>query len=185
MIGVLKKKITNTYWSMLAQHTHRHNQKKVNPQPFLTNHIGILYTQEPRNPEKTPAVLRFAQHWESLGKVVKILCYQPQPNNTTNNPIPSFSRQEFSFWGKSSNPSVIHFLGTPFTYLYYLDWKSEPLIDLLITNCQAKYKIAPFIPEKIHLFEVSVKTCIQPTETPNFDQLFTTLGRQVQSLQLS
>jgi len=173
MISTLKDTIKNNLLAVYAQHRNRLKRKKAgqDKQANLTGIVGLLYTAELNNPQKTDAVIRAVEKIKASGKQVHVLCYVPNKYIMLNKHIHSFTKEDINFLGKTKHEALANFLKTRFEYLYHLDMHSEPLLDYVVASCSAKCKIGNLAANRSYLFEVSFKGLAEPNENMDFDSL--------------
>ncbi|ACE06674.1 hypothetical protein Aasi_1370 [Candidatus Amoebophilus asiaticus 5a2] len=185
MISFFKDKLKDRLLALYTRYSKQY-KKRV---PIITNSrvplaIGLIYTVEVDNPEKTEAVLRAIEKIKASGKQVKVLCYLPTHQMNPNIKFKAFSKQDINLLGHTKNRELNDFLKTPFEHLYHLDLTSDPVLDYIITICNAKCKIGNFMVGRNSIFDILFKGLVETDKKFTFDSLISKMLNYMQLLQV-
>jgi hypothetical protein len=186
MISSLKDTIQAKIFALYTRRLTKASKKSaINHQHSIPVGIGLLYTHDPANPEKTDAVLQVVKKLQAGGKQVQVLCYVPDNKSTEiNTPFDTVTKEDINLLGRSQNAPLNSFLKSPFAYLYHLDLVSDVVLDYIVAKCIAHCKIGNYLAGREALFELMFKDLAQPEEKVFFDSLISKMFSYTQLLKV-
>jgi hypothetical protein len=185
MISFLKDRLKDKLLLLYIRYSKRHKKKiSVAADKEMPLVIGLIYTLEVDNPEKTEAVLRVVEKIKASGKQTKVLCYLPIHQMSPTWSFKSFTKQDIDFLGNTKKKELNEFLRTEFEHLYHLDMVSEPVLDYIITVCKAKCKIGNFMVGRDAIFDILFKGLVEVDKKFTFDSLINKIFNYTQLLKV-
>jgi hypothetical protein len=186
MISFLKDRLKDKLLALYVRYSKRYKKKiSIVPNSQVALIIGLIYTLEVDNPEKTAAVLRAVEKIKATGKQVKVLCYLPVHQMSPTRAFKSFSKQDINLLGSTKKKELNDFLQTRFEHLYHLDLTSEPVLDYIITICTAKCKVGNFMAGRNDtMFDILFKGLVEIDKKFTFDNLISKMLNYMQLLKV-
>ena len=180
----IAKTIKNNLLSFYTRQLSKVKKKYKKQENGLSSGVGLLYTLDSNNPQKTEAIVRAVKIIESSGESVEILCYLPDKIIQPLNEFMYFHTKDVNYLGKFNQQQVKKFLETNFYYFYHIDLVSEPILDYIVAKCKAKYKIGNFTNNRSYIFDILFKDLIRSSDKVNFDNLINKMLEYTQLLKV-
>lgn len=186
MISSLRDTLQAKLFALYARRLTKASKKSaINQQHGIPAGIGLLYTHDPANPEKTDAIVHVVKKLQAGGKQVQVLCYVPDNKAAeTNTPFDTVTKKDINLLGRSQNAPLNSFLKSSFAYLYHLDLVSDTVLDYVVAKCIAHCKIGNYQAGREALFELMFKDLLQPEEEISFDSLIGKMFNYTQLLKV-
>ncbi|MBK5279757.1 MAG: hypothetical protein JJE09_12940 [Bacteroidia bacterium] len=118
--------------------------------------IGIIFTVEDK--QKHLDIKDLIHHFESDGKLVKVLEFLPKKKENYEFLFDFFSIDDLSFWGSINSSTAEKFSDTAFDYLLCVDNQSNPLLLNLLARCKARCRVGKFSENETAFFELMIES---------------------------
>jgi hypothetical protein len=186
MISSLRDTIQAKLFALYTRRLTKAAKKSaINHQHSIPARIGLLYTHDPGNPEKTDAVVHVVKKLQADGKQVQVLCYLSDNKAIeTNIPFDTVTKKDINLLGGSQNKPLNSFLKSPVAYLYHLDLVSDAVLDYVVAKCIANCKIGNYLAGREALFELMFKDLVHPEGEVSFDNLISKMFSYTQLLKV-
>ncbi len=118
--------------------------------------IGILFTIT--NRKKHTEVRNFIKKLKTDGKEVEVLCLLGTGKENYDFVFDYFTKKEFTFFGRTTSPSLNSFIQKKFDYVFHLDTSLGLFMENSLATSQAKCRVGIYQEGKDSFYELMFKT---------------------------